>query len=548
MEGPTEGGWSGLMISPEGKNLIFILSAPRAGSTLLGALLSNKGQAVCPGEPWIQLTYAATARDQALVDADYDQTLANAAIEQFWGESIPLEKSLKTLIARRYTEIAREAGCQVLIDKTPRYYHIAEFLAHKWPQARFVWMKRSPLDIVASCKSHWHVSVAEQMGAPPGPHGHDCTTAFFNLTAFFAKRPKAPQVKYEDLVSDQGQSLGRVCQKLELSTPSPTLKYARPQLKARSEGTFRFGDDKIWQHQSAHRQSIGKWKTVLERSEVNMVLSRLGRPCFEDQGYGNEYDEALVWIGGSLDENLPDPSPAKSAVVGHFAIDRKLTAAVSEIQTLRDQLAELSKALIDSCNEKDTVIAQRNEAQAREADLLRKFKLSEADREERAKVIQKQGLENSKLGAEFEKLQDELHSLYEELDTAIAQRNLLKAQLEDLQRNFDAIERDRLERGREINRQGQEMADLQAEFANRLKELSTLYETTEQLTNTNNLIRAQFENLENNLKATEADRSARAQVIENQGRQVAELQKMVWLTEQDRDYWKNQSISGGTDS
>ncbi len=529
------------MISPEGENLIFILSAPRAGSTLLGALLSNGGQATCPAEPWIQLAYAATSRSQTIVNADYDQTLANEAIEQFMGPSIALEASLKKLIVRRYSEIAQEAGTTVLIDKTPRYYHIPDFLASQWPLAKLVWLKRSPLDIIASCKTHWHIGIEEQMGAAPSPHRHDCTTAFFNLATFFQKHTSAPQIKYEDLVSDDGSSLARLSRELGLTTSSPNLHYAPPKVGTDEQVKFRFGDDKVWQHNTPHRQSIGNWKTALNKSEVSIVLTRLGRSCFEHQGYGQEYDEALAWVGGSLDERQ-SLSFADLGNAGHFAINRKYVAAVSEIQTLRTQLNDLGEKLIDACNDKDTAVASRNEAEAREADLSRQFKVSEADRQARVEVIQQQGDEISKLGAEIERLQSELHRLYTKVDSVKADRNLLNARLADLKENFDASEQDRLKRGKVIEEQGLQLAKLQAQFSHRLAELTSLYESTDQLRNKNNLLQAQLEDLRGNFEAVEADRIARGTVIEAQGHQISELQKLVWLTEQDRDYWKNRSI------
>ena len=103
------------------------------------------------------------------------------------------------------------------------------------------------------------------------------------------------------------------------------------------------------------------------------------------------------------------------------------------------------------------------------------------------------------------------------------------------------MEADRLERGRLIEQQGRKLSKLEAEFDLRLKELKKLYKTSETLKNERNLLEAQLADLKKNFAAAEADRAARGSVIEAQGRRVSELEKLVWETEQNRDYWKNLS-------
>ena len=60
----------------------------------------------------------------------------------------------------------------------------------------------------------------------------------------------------------------------------------------------------------------------------------------------------------------------------------------------------------------------------------------------------------------------------------------------------------------------------------------------ELVVNERNLLQAQLADLQNNFTAVEKDRLDRGKVIEAQGQKLAESDKQNWLTEQNRDYWK----------
>jgi hypothetical protein len=46
------------MISDRGDQLVFLLSMPRSGSTLLSLMLGSHPEVCCPPEPWIVLALA----------------------------------------------------------------------------------------------------------------------------------------------------------------------------------------------------------------------------------------------------------------------------------------------------------------------------------------------------------------------------------------------------------------------------------------------------------------------------------------------------------
>jgi hypothetical protein len=186
-----------------------------------------------------------------------------------------------------------------------------------------------------------------------------------------------------------------------------------------------------------------------------------------------------------------------------------------------------------------TLWQERRTRAAGLAHLQKQLAFSEGDRAHRLSIIEEQGIVHSQLQAEFDTRLKELKKVYAEAEAFKNERNLLQAQLADLQNNFTAVEKDRAERGRMIESQGKRLANLEGEFDTRLKELRTLYVDTEQLKNERNLLQAQLTDLQRNFAGMEADRIARGKLIEEQGRRTSELERLVWLTEQDRDHWKN---------
>src|SRR6266849_3625716 len=165
------------MVDPQGRNLIFILSTPRAGSTLLGALLGNHGQTLCPPEPWLLLCLNAMRAQDVMAVTHYDHELAREAISQLLDDRL-FQQAANAFAVTAYNALLVQANKQMFIDKTPRYYHILPFLEALFPCAFKIWIKRNPLDVIASYKAMEDHTVAELLGHIPSPYSFDTTLGF----------------------------------------------------------------------------------------------------------------------------------------------------------------------------------------------------------------------------------------------------------------------------------------------------------------------------------------------------------------------------------
>ncbi len=63
-------------------NLIFIVSQPRSGSTLLQGIISNNDYVNTTSEPWLLLPFL-NLFDSSLVEAKYNQKLAVTGVFNF---------------------------------------------------------------------------------------------------------------------------------------------------------------------------------------------------------------------------------------------------------------------------------------------------------------------------------------------------------------------------------------------------------------------------------------------------------------------------------
>jgi Sulfotransferase family len=165
------------MVGNDGHGLVFILSAPRSGSTLLGAMLANHPRVLCPPEPWLLLPLSALRSPTAKIVAAYDHGFARAA----WNERVQdqlLDESVRAFALAAYNSWLNQAGREILVDKTPRYYHLLPWLERLFPRAFKIWLQRNPLDVLSSCKETWGLTIDELVGEAISPHSFDATISF----------------------------------------------------------------------------------------------------------------------------------------------------------------------------------------------------------------------------------------------------------------------------------------------------------------------------------------------------------------------------------
>jgi hypothetical protein len=282
--------------APMGENLIFILSQPRSGSTLLQRVLWAHPSIHTAGEPWLLLHPLFGLREEGIT-APYDGPAAaaqtRAFLETFPGGEESYYRGVGLMVSHIYGACLAGREATLFLDKTPRYYYVIPELARTFPGAKFIVLLRDPMAVLSSVLSSFVRGRWELMGK-------------FKDDVILAPRllvegmhilgDRALVVRYEELVRDPDAETRRLCAWLGIAHSEAMVHYGQ---KAKPEG--RGGDHtRIDLHDAPVAEYVSSWEGRLgspqARAVFGEVLDGLGPEVVSAMGYS--YDH----MRGVLDE------------------------------------------------------------------------------------------------------------------------------------------------------------------------------------------------------------------------------------------------------
>jgi hypothetical protein len=321
--------------------VVFLLSTPRAGSTLLASMLGSHSLVHCPPEPWLLLPLTSIAPGQSIIFAAYDHALAQKAWADWYDEQNFSKASASFALSIYQSQLAK-TDKQIFVDKTPRYYHILPWLDKIFPLAPKIWIKRSPLDVIASTRKVWGLSIDKILGVDPVPSSFDNTISHSLLISYFGRKQETQYIiRYEDLVASPRREIEQLCAFLKIEMEESMLDFSRNEKLMQSHSKSTMGDKNILGTTSVHAQSIGRWREALSRDDLRRILEVLSRDIFDQLGYADEYDEAVRLAGVDprigMTEKFTEISRAYAEYISMGKTDRDTLSAVDD---LRIRLAE----------------------------------------------------------------------------------------------------------------------------------------------------------------------------------------------------------------
>ncbi len=258
------------MIGPHGENLIFLTSPPRAGSTLLQRLLLGSPDLFATAEPWIMLhpLFALRAHGHT---ADYNALWANAALTDFCaqldGGTDAYLDAVRSFGRDLYNRALAPSGRRCFLDKTPRYYFIAPELRRTFPAAKFVFLLRNPLAVLASILDSWIKNDWPRL------KDYACDVRLapkLIADAIAAFGDDAIVLHYETLVAQPEAALRELCARLGIAHDDAMLDYG-----SRPKPPGRMGDDiGIPRHSRPVSESRDKWKSTLAEPRARYFAAR----------------------------------------------------------------------------------------------------------------------------------------------------------------------------------------------------------------------------------------------------------------------------------
>jgi hypothetical protein len=280
-----------------GDNLIFLISQPRSGSTLLQHIIASHPQVYTTAEPWLllPLLYRPTT------GVEHSLQLAYAALDEFLallpeGEALYREQVRKMALAL-YGHALVDTGKKYFLDKTPRYYLIIPELAQLFPAARFILLVRNPLAVLLSILSYHHGSDWKGL-ARPGTVLDLCEAPRLMLQGMRVLGDRAVVVHYESLIQSPEREVREVCEHIGLNFCAEMIEYGD---KVKLSGTF-VDKKSIYKHNKPVSDYADQWREGF----VSSQSQRFAREYLESLG-----PELVSQLGYSFDEllqTLPSPS------------------------------------------------------------------------------------------------------------------------------------------------------------------------------------------------------------------------------------------------
>lgn len=271
-----------------GEQLIFLVSQPRAGSTLMQRVLGGNSDVFTLAEPWLMLHPIYALRKQG-IQTDYDSGLARAGLDDFIS-ALPNGRAdyldgIRAMSDTLYSRVMAERSEHYFLDKTPRYYHILPELNELFPGASIVVLLRNPLAVLSSILKTWVGKNWLRLQL----HRDDVFRAPGLLVkGLDALGTRAIVIRYEDFVRAPEARMKHLCTMLDLPYEPAMLNYGEQPAPAGSMG------DSIGVHQHSRpaTSSLEKWKKTFEdpiyKLLAEIMLTVVGSETCTQLGYNFE--------------------------------------------------------------------------------------------------------------------------------------------------------------------------------------------------------------------------------------------------------------------
>jgi hypothetical protein len=301
--------------------LIFLIGSPRSGTTMLARMLGAHSQVHAPDEPHLMTGLAHLGYFAKVDAAPYDPIITQVALQTLVpslprGEQDYLD-SLRAHTDDLYGKLLAPSGKGFLLDKTPAYALVLDFLAKLYPRARYVVITRNPL-------AAWSSQVESFFDDDPAAAERLSPLLDRYVPAiarFLRERPvDLVHVRYEELVQDPEAHLQRIAEGVGLPFESAMVDYGEA---GQSQAARGLGDPvQAAQAGRATTASIEKWKRSLgsDAHKLEMARAALARTLDEDlETWGHRRAE----LEAELDAIVPGDDARKKKTT-RYALERRM--------------------------------------------------------------------------------------------------------------------------------------------------------------------------------------------------------------------------------
>jgi hypothetical protein len=334
------------------KRLVFLISPPRSGSTLLARMLGAHSAVHAPEEPHLITPLAHLGYFESVESAPYDPIItrqaARALVAGLPGGETAYLAALRACTDAIYGGLLAAGGgrATILLDKTPAYALSLDFLVRLYPGARYVVLTRHPLAIWSSYVDSFFD------GDDRVAHAHNPLLERYvpAIARFLRDAPVAiHRIRYEDLVREPETHARALAAFLDLEFEPAMVDYGSAP-DARGAASRGLGDPMtVARETRATTRSVDKWaEAAAGRPErVGMyreIVARLLDPDLETWGHSRASIESAV-AGIDL-QGRPAPRPALT----RYTLERKVLIALRRQIRPDNRLGGLVRKLREICD------------------------------------------------------------------------------------------------------------------------------------------------------------------------------------------------------
>lgn len=354
------------------KNLIFLISQPRSGSTLTQKILGAHTDIYTRSEPWIMLHPLYALKDRG-IHAEYNKTLDYRATQDFIND-LPDGGRSKYLAYIRYAYLSMYNDYltlnnkNIFLDKTPRYHLIMDELKEVFPQAKQILLVRNPLAVLSSIiktftkenfqrLSDFKIDLIDGLDIIVNKLERDPTDLYL--------------LRYESLVSYPTETLMECFEYLNIEFDPNIMNYHNTKSEK-----WKFGDpDSVYKKEGIDATNDLQWIHTLNDPQhwrvIYDYLHYIGDVKFKVLGYDFEKFNTLLL------EKMPASSMAelneqtiallellKSSEVKKDILIKEIKLQVRSLQSentfLQEKLGEMQKGKQDVFSKITDMFFQRN--------------------------------------------------------------------------------------------------------------------------------------------------------------------------------------------
>ena len=274
------------------ENLVFLISTPRAGSTLLMRILHATSQIYSRPEPHILPALAHLGYWRTVDKAPYDQLQAQQAIQDFVssqsnGEEIYLD-ACRAYTDKLYTAMLEEGEGKYFLDKTPANALVLPFLEKLYPNAKYIVLTRHPAAIFASYSNSFFDGDYDA-----AIKFNPILSRYIPVMARFLRESPCPKihVSYEDIAKDPESVLSKISNFLEIPFEPDAVNYSQKDVV---QG---LGDPiGVQKHKRPVSSSIHKWaKELACEPEKFAVVAKQIAGCTDEDLSTWGYPKENLW-------------------------------------------------------------------------------------------------------------------------------------------------------------------------------------------------------------------------------------------------------------